>query len=201
VRRRRRVFPIVDARFQLKYTLLIMVLGVGATAIMGGLWYHARLESTRLLALGGDTDLLGEIVRADRRALLFLVAGLLAMALSLAGCGVIVTHRISGPLHLVARYLSLIGQGYLPDVRPLRKRDELQSFFAAFEDAVRTMRVRQRASLRDIDTALALASASLQGKEGVRVGLEQAVETLQEQRTAIANGLAASAAVEEEAAS
>ena len=36
-RRRRRLLPIVDARFQWKYTLIVTLLGAGTAAIMGGL--------------------------------------------------------------------------------------------------------------------------------------------------------------------
>ena len=46
-RPRRRIIPIVDARFQWKYTLLITALGVGVTAIMGAFLYKAYVDNLR----------------------------------------------------------------------------------------------------------------------------------------------------------
>ena len=41
----------------------------------------------------------------------------LAAAVGLAVWGLIVTHRISGPLYIVARYLGVLGSGRYPDMR------------------------------------------------------------------------------------
>jgi hypothetical protein len=152
-RRRRRVIPIIDSRFQWKYTLLITALGVGVTAVMGGLLYKAHQDNTRLLKL--DPGLLEQVTRGDQIFLLYLIITVIAMAVVLSVWGLIVTHRISGPLYLVARYLDVLADGQYPDVRPLRKRDELQEFFAAFEEAVNALRNRDAEALRELEAALA----------------------------------------------
>lgn len=152
-RARRRLVPVIDARFQWKYTLLITALGVGVTAIMGGFLYRSHVTNTRVLEL--SEALRQEVARNDQIFLLYLVVLVVVMALVLAIWGIIVTHRISGPLYIVARYLSVIAAGQYPDVRPLRKRDELHEFFAAFEEAVNAMRNRDIAAVRELDEALA----------------------------------------------
>lgn len=139
-RRRRRIVPIVDARFQLKYTALITSIGVGVTAVMGYFLYHQHRNNTRLLDL--DDNLREQVIRGDQIFLLSLFVGVLVMAAVLVVWGLIVTHRISGPLVLVARYLDDIAAGHYPDVRPLRRRDELQEFFGAFEEAVVALKQR-----------------------------------------------------------
>ena len=107
-RSRRRTIPIVDARFQWKYTLLIMALGVGVTAVMGGLLYRAHMDNTRLLDLDGNAILQEQVIRGDQIFLLYLILSVVLMAMVLAIWGLIVTHRISGPLYLVARYLGVL---------------------------------------------------------------------------------------------
>jgi hypothetical protein len=158
-RRRRRLVPIVDARFQWKYTLLIAALGVGVTAIMGGFLYRAHVTNTRVLELANE-ELRLQVARNDQLFLLYLVLLVVGMAFVLSIWGIIVTHRISGPLYLVARYLGILGGGQYPDMRPLRKRDELQEFFTTFEEAVNQLRNRDQAALTAYETALTAANAA-----------------------------------------
>lgn len=172
-RRRRRVIPIIDARFQWKYTLLIVALGVGVSFVMGGLLYRAHLDNTRLLDL--DQRLQEQVIRGDQIFLLYLIIGIVLMAAVLGVWGLIVTHRISGPLFIVARYLDVLADGQYPDVRPLRKRDELQEFFATFEDAVNGLRGRDIENMRVIDAALADGD----NHDGAIKALEQMREALQ----------------------
>ena len=149
---RRRTIPIIDARFQWKYTLLVTALGVGVTTFMGGLLYKAHLDNTRLLDI--DERLREQVIRGDQIFLLYLVVGVVAMAVILSIWGLIVTHRISGPLYLVARYLNVLASGQYPDIRPLRSNDELRELFGSLEDAVATLRARDEASLRAIADVL-----------------------------------------------
>jgi nitrogen fixation/metabolism regulation signal transduction histidine kinase len=106
-----------------------------------------------------------------------LVVGILAMAIVLAIWGLIVTHRISGPLFIVARYLDVMADGQYPDVRPLRKRDELQAFFSSFEEAVSGMRNRDIELLRELDQALQDPKS------------EQALATLKQVRATLSESL------------
>lgn len=151
-RQKRRLVPVVDARFQWKYTLLITSLGVGITAIMGAFLYSKYVEATRLLEL--SERFRGEVARSDQIFLFYLIVLVLLMATALTVGGIIVTHRISGPLFLVARYLDAIADGRYPDMRPLRKGDELHEFFAAFEGAVDVMKARDREWARELKVAL-----------------------------------------------
>lgn len=185
VRRRRRVIPIIDARFQWKYTLLIVALGVGVTSIMGGLLYKAHLDNTRLLEI--DQSLQEQVIRGDQIFLLYLVVCVIGMAVALGVWGLIVTHRISGPLSLVVHYLDVLADGQYPDLRPLRKSDELQHFFATFEDAVVAMRSREEARLRDVETTLVeLQQDSSQDAQGK---LKAAVKALTRYQESLAHSV------------
>ncbi len=151
-RQKRRWIPVVDARFQWKYTLLITSLGVGIAAIMGGLLYSKYVEATRLLELSERYR--GEVARSDQIFLFYLIVLVVLMAFALTIGGIIVTHRISGPLYIVARHLDAIATGHSPDLRPLRKRDELHEFFAAFEATVNALKLRDAERAREMREAL-----------------------------------------------
>src|SRR5690606_3735188 len=80
-RKRRRVIPIIDARFQWKYTLLIVALGVGVSFVMGALLYRTYLENTRLLEI--DPRFQEQVVMGDRIFLVYMVVGVVLMAVVL----------------------------------------------------------------------------------------------------------------------
>ncbi len=182
---RRRILPIVDARFQWKYTLIIMALGVGLTAVMGGFLYKAHKDNTRLLDLTENPTLQAEVIRSDSIFLLYLIVLVALMGIMLGLWGLVVTHRVSGPLHVVARYLSILASGTYPDLRPLRKRDELHDFFAAFEEAVKAMRDRDVSTLRDLEHALNDAKKGGDAK----AALDGVVRIIERQRDALADSL------------
>jgi nitrogen fixation/metabolism regulation signal transduction histidine kinase len=151
-RQKRRLVPIIDARFQWKYTLVITALGVGITAIMGGFLYRAHITNTRVLEL--SPELRAQVAENDQLFLLYLIVAVLAMAVALTFWGIVVTHRISGPLYIVARHLRAIANGSYPDVRPLRKRDELHEFFATFEGAITRIKNRDVQAAAEFKEAL-----------------------------------------------
>jgi HAMP domain-containing protein len=186
-RRRRRAIPILDARFQWKYTLIITALGAGITAIMGSFLYRAHADNTRLLELEGNVQLEQQVVRGDQIFLLYLLILVIMMALALAFWGLVVTHRVSGPLHVIARHFGALADGRYPDLRPLRKHDELQEFFGAFEDAVAGLRGRDRTLLQSLEEAIVAARRALDSNP--KNGLEDALRALEHARTTLNESL------------
>jgi len=171
------MIPIVDSRFQWKYTLLVTALGVGVTAVMGGLLYRAHRDNTNLLSI--DPRLQEQVVRGDQIFLLYLIICVIGMAVVLCVWGLVVTHRISGPLYLVARYLDVIAEGTYPDVRPLRKRDELHSFFTTFDDAVSTLKKRDEDNAKALNDTLAAAKSKFDSDpKGALDALQTGVKTV-----------------------
>ena len=47
-----------------------------------------------------------------------------------------VTHRISGPIYVISRYINEIMEGHHPDFRALRDKDEFREFYAKFIEMV-----------------------------------------------------------------
>lgn len=124
-----------------------------------------QLRAARRLALAGGLPLvllgvLAERVgaRAAAPGWLLLGAFALGVALVLAGVGLWLSHRVAGPVHVMTLSLAALAAGRYPRLRPLRRRDELQAFFARFAETVERIRAREAEEAE----LLARAHAALQ---------------------------------------
>ncbi len=162
---------LIDRSFQLKYTLIMVVVGAAISLLFGAMMYQAHLETTQLMSL---PDAVRATVAAQDATLLWLMAAIsLVMALALGLIGVLITHRIAGPIYVFSHYIALIGEGRFPRIRPLRRADELKGFHDVFENAVARMREREKAegkALQEIATSLEGAAArGGEDAEGLRL--------------------------------
>ena len=144
---------LVEPGFQLKYTAILVVVGAAITALFGVMMFQAHVEAANLANLPAT---FGDAVNKSYQGhLLGMVVGIGAvMVVSLALFGVVITHRVAGPLFIMARYLEALGAGQFPELRPLRKGDELQAFFSALQQAVEQLRSRDADDLVAVDQAL-----------------------------------------------
>ena len=123
---------------QLKYTGILLILTVLLYAVLGVLFYHESARSDKMVdnirllvpefkddaeyaalmtdSLGGETDL---------KLKLMLGAAFLLITLLFIS-GIILTHRLVGPIYAVSKYLNTISRGRLRPFRRLRKRDEFR---------------------------------------------------------------------------
>jgi nitrogen fixation/metabolism regulation signal transduction histidine kinase len=83
---------------------------------------------------------------------LITVLSLLVVGVGVAG--IIVTHRVAGPIYKMKRLLGYVGDGHLMLTEKLRKGDELQHFFDAFEKMVNSLRRRQEGEIAQLDRAI-----------------------------------------------
>ncbi|HEY0093044.1 MAG TPA: signal protein, partial [Archangium sp.] len=70
------------------------------------------------------------------------VAGLMALM------GLVLTHRVAGPVYVMSLYIATLAAGRYPRMRPLRKKDELRGFFDRFSEAVDRIRERETEEVR-----------------------------------------------------
>jgi hypothetical protein len=151
---------LVDRGFQLKYALVMSGAGL-LVAVIFGLWLHQiHAQAIALLTPDGETRTL--IERSDTLLLVTFagIAVLLAAALGLLG--VVITHRVAGPVFVMGHYLSVLAQGRFPRMRTLRRSDELKGFFQVFIDAVEALKTREArhvAVLEDVLSRARTASA------------------------------------------
>jgi hypothetical protein len=141
---------LIDRSFQLKYTVILMLVGAAISLLFGALLYQAHVDATALMDL---PDPFREVVSSGDRSFLMLAFGVaVIMAAAMGLFGVLVTHKVAGPIYVLTRYMTTLSQGHYPQMRPLRKSDELKEFFERFRGAVDAMRKRdgdEGAALRD----------------------------------------------------
>lgn len=174
---------LVDRAFQLKYTLLLMGTGL-AIALVFGLWvYQAHRQSVALFALDPT---LGPEIQAAKRQLILVFAGIAVLMSSALGLvGLLLTHRVAGPIFVMGHYMTVLARGRFPRMRTLRKSDELKHFFEVFSSAVNQLKAREALHAEVLEDAVARMKAARQP------GLEPAIDALaaaaRERRKALAN--------------
>ncbi|HEX9242443.1 MAG TPA: hypothetical protein VF875_08390 [Anaeromyxobacter sp.] len=175
---------LVDRGFQVKYALLMAVAGLVVAAVFG-LWIHqAHAQATALLAPDAETRALVE--RSDRLLLGAFVAIAVLLAAALGLLGVVITHRVAGPVFVMGHYLRVLADGRFPRMRTLRRSDELKTFFRAFLDAIDAMKVREArhtAVLEDAVRRMRVAAPDAPDLVPAIEGLERAAR---ERRAALA---------------
>jgi hypothetical protein len=132
---------LLDREFQLKYILLLTGMGAGSMLLFGVLAHQVQRMSVEGGEAGAET--------------LWWLTGVatVGMGVALGLFGLLFTHRVAGPVHVMSLYVAALAAGRYPRLRPLRRKDELRAFFARFSEAVD--RIRQR----EADEALALEKA------------------------------------------
>jgi methyl-accepting chemotaxis protein len=83
---------------------------------------------------------------------LYMALGLLVFGIGFAG--IIVTHKVAGPIHKMKRQIRDVGAGKLAIPGALRKGDELVHFFDEFDHMVRSLRARQEREIALLDAAM-----------------------------------------------
>jgi len=69
-----------------------------------------------------------EIKRNSEIVLYFIIFMIIVQSVIIFAIFIFITHRISGPVYVMTRYLREIKEGKTPTARPLRKKDELKEF-------------------------------------------------------------------------
>jgi nitrogen fixation/metabolism regulation signal transduction histidine kinase len=83
-----------------------------------------------------------------------LVGALVLLVVLLAGAGILVTHKVAGPIYKMKRQIRALGKGSLQIPAPLRRGDELVDFFDTFNATVRSLRERQEMEIALLDKAI-----------------------------------------------
>lgn len=91
-----------------------------------------------------------------QRVMFLTLCGALTLLVILIGlAGIVVTHRIAGPVHKMKRQIREVGRGHLQIPSKLRRGDELTDFFEAFEHMVISLRKRQEREITELEKAIA----------------------------------------------
>ncbi len=158
---------LLDSRFQLKYTGMVVGVTLVVATVLGYFAYDYSRGQTEALqvqmAMQPDLDPqvaahLDEIARAeDRKVLLGIVIGIAILAVALALTGIVVTHKVVGPAYKMKLMLKRVAEGHIRVDGSLRKGDELKDVFVAFYDMILALRASQAEEVALLDDALAKA--------------------------------------------
>jgi nitrogen fixation/metabolism regulation signal transduction histidine kinase len=129
-----------------------------------------------------------DIDRYRKHIQLLLVASAIALVLLLGLMGIVITHRIVGPVHKMKRLLRRVSTGRLVIEDRLRRGDELEDLFDTFLQMTYSLRAMQTARLATLDGALRRAELSAtpaEVVEGLRALRAQLVLGLEPRRPSI----------------
>lgn len=123
-----------------------------------------------------------QIEAQQRRVLIGLVAGLAIFVVLLGLAGIVFTHKIAGPVFKMKRLLRQVGAGKLVLHERLRKGDELQHFFEAFEQMVGDLRARQEKEIARVDDIILRLEGAPLSSRGTKEIDEDGIELLKKLR-------------------
>lgn len=159
---------LLNSGYQLRFTGVIVVIAAVLTGGLGFFVMHKAHEASRLVSVRAmdPTDELAQQLAAqfaanDRILLFILIAFGFVLSLVLAAYGIVLTHKVAGPLFKITTHLDKIRDGKLGVVYNLRKGDQLVDFFEHFKGAHDALRKRTEEDIALIDKALAVASGPL----------------------------------------
>jgi nitrogen fixation/metabolism regulation signal transduction histidine kinase len=81
---------------------------------------------------------------------------LLLFVVAIGFAGIVITHKVAGPIYKMKRQIRDLGEGHMKLPGKLRKGDELVDFFDTFEHTVRNLRRRQEEEIKKLDSAIAV---------------------------------------------
>jgi nitrogen fixation/metabolism regulation signal transduction histidine kinase len=159
----------LDARYQATFTLPMVLL---AAALFAGLGYVAmrRVDTATTIGLHQieeSSALLGD-AEATRAALLrrqrslnagILLIGIL-LTLGLLLYGLVLSHRVAGPMHRLGRELDRVCRGDLPgEVGSLRRGDRIPALFDVFRGACMALRAEEEREVELLRRIVAAAES------------------------------------------
>lgn len=108
-----------------------------------------------------DVRRLQQNIVRDRRHLQMLIGGAgVALLFLLTVMGILITHRIVGPVHKMKRLLRRVSTGRLVVDERLRRGDELEDLFETFLQMTFSLRAMQNARVATLDATLKRAEAA-----------------------------------------
>jgi len=164
---------LIDRRFQLKYTGMVLLVTVSVAGGLGYLAYGFSQGQTEALTahiasqpdLDPDTatDLERFAQQEDRKIRNAIVAGVLLLTLALGFTGIIVTHRVVGPAYRMRRLFRHVADGKIEVTTGIRKGDELQELYHSFADMVESLRDQRGEEIAQLEeTLIKMESAGVQ---------------------------------------
>jgi hypothetical protein len=164
---------LLDKSYQLRYTTVIVLISAALTTGLGFLVVSKAREATRTIKPGLallDDDTATRVAKdldASDRTILLAIAGFgVIFCVAMMGYGIVITHKVAGPLFKLSSYLNKIRDGHIGQIYELRKGDQLHAFFNVFKGMHEALRQRTKDEVVLLDRAITGLDAG--GEEGKR---------------------------------
>jgi hypothetical protein len=175
---------LLDVGLQLRYTAAIVIVAVALTIVLGHRIYRATQDTSKVILWTGLVDpatsqeLQSQFAQSDRTVLLGIIGFGVILVLSIGGVGILLTHKVAGPLYKISSFFGRIRDNKLgPAPAKLRKGDELQDFYLSFREMHTAIRGRTEEDVRVLENAL----AALEGAPDIRSPtVQRALEDLRQ---------------------
>ena len=160
-RYKRRLIPIVDRRFQFKYTAIIVAVAAVVSTVLGYLLYKSYMEMNEVIDLASLSPEVNDKLNTDdaRKVFLITIAFLGVEVVGLGIMGLLITHRVVGPIFVLQRHLTTLLGGKYPTVRPLRAGDEFREAIEVFQNVIASLKQRDTEDLEKLKAVLAQAKS------------------------------------------
>lgn len=177
-KRRLRNYLLVPS-FQLKYTSMVVGVTVVVASVLGILAYNYSTGQTQILAAqkleakgsAVDERFMNDLEeygrQADREVAIKIAGGVALLTFVLGFTGIMVTHRLVGPAYRLKQLLREVRDGHLRVDGRLRKHDELQDLFIAFQDMVLSLRATQEKEIAQLEAAIEQAKLAGLAKDAI----------------------------------
>ena len=178
---------LLDVGLQLRYTATIVIVAVFLTAGLGFKMYQATRDVSKVILWTSLVDpssadeLQAQFSNSDRVVLWGIVGFGIVLVLSIGAVGILITHKVAGPLYKIATFFGRVRDNRLGAApNSLRKGDELQDFYSAFREMHQAIRERTEEDVRVMGNAIQV----LEGEGGMSraPGLDRALDELRQLR-------------------
>jgi nitrogen fixation/metabolism regulation signal transduction histidine kinase len=174
---------LLNRKYQLRYTLIMVVISALLTSGLGYIWYQQMREASeavevKAITMMDDaevTALRQEITSQDNLRLLVLVGFGILVALVLTGYGIILTHKVAGPLYKIGLHMSAVAEGKLGPIGNIRKGDHLHEFYSTFQKMHDALREGAQQDVGALNAAVAALERHLDQPDGEGDEIQQAL--------------------------
>jgi hypothetical protein len=171
---------LLDKSYQLRYTTVIVLISAALTTGLGFLVVSKAREATRTIKPGLmllDEETAARVSKdldgSDRTILLAIVGFGVIFCVAMMGYGIVITHKVAGPLFKLSNYLNRIRDGHLGQVYELRKGDQLHAFFAVFKGMHEALRQRTEEEVKLLERTIAGLEQSGGSGDAFKLNLEE----------------------------
>lgn len=157
---------IINARYQLRYTLIMVAL---CGALMAGLGLFVQKaargatevsETNMQMTLDDPEPAIAKLKQKERAITWVLVGACVLSCLGMFAYGIKMTHHVAGPLFKVTSYFDKMRDGRFDTVYNLRKGDELVEFYAHFKEAHAAVKKAEQEDVERLRAVVAAAEAA-----------------------------------------